>query len=259
MITVDPSKRTIMLAQMFVPETPDRPRLFAVLGGRSPGLIAVDRVSSPTWCFVRCAWSGRVFLSGSPSRTAVIDIIDRFRGAGHVLLDLADPRVRLYPYRAAATEHRLEFCSRRSKDPAFTRLLNHMPGGCDVQAIDFESLSACQWKKDLLYVFGSAERLLQDSLGFGVFCGGVLVSEAHAFFWGGSLVEIGAITKEAYRGRGYATLAAAHLIAGCEEREYTTYWGCDVENPASAAVARRLGYGEPRAYTLEFYPAAEPL
>jgi RimJ/RimL family protein N-acetyltransferase len=173
-----------------------------------------------------------------------------------VLLDRADPSARLYPPRAAATEQRLEFCSRRATDPAFTRLLNHRPGGCDVHAIDRESFPACQWQQDLLSVFGSAERFLHDSLGFGVFYGGVLVSEAHAFFWGGSLVEIGAITKAAYRGRGYATLAAAHLIHGCEERGYITYWGCDVENPASAAVARRLGYGEPRAYTLEFYPMA---
>ena len=67
---------------------------------------------------------------------------------------------------------------------------------------------------------------------------------------GAGTVEIGAITHEDARGKRYAPHAAAHLIADLEERGYITYWCCDQPNAASAAVARRLGYGEPRPYRL---------
>jgi len=56
------------------------------------------------------------------------------------------------------------------------------------------------------------------------------------------MIEIGTITGEAYRGRGYAALTCAQLIRECEARGYRTYWNCAKDNQASAGLARRLGY-----------------
>jgi RimJ/RimL family protein N-acetyltransferase len=56
------------------------------------------------------------------------------------------------------------------------------------------------------------------------------------------MIEIGTITGEAYRGRGYAALTCTRLIQECEACGYRTYWNCSKENQASAGLARRLGY-----------------
>jgi len=69
-----------------------------------------------------------------------------------------------------------------------------------------------------------------------------LLSEAFAADAALGMIEIGTITGEAYRGRGYAALTCTRLIRECEARSYRTYWNCAKENLASAGLARRLGY-----------------
>jgi RimJ/RimL family protein N-acetyltransferase len=93
-------------------------------------------------------------------------------------------------------------------------------------------------------------------LGFVLLDGKSILSEAHAFFWGDTVVEIGVITAEGQRGLGYASMVSAYLVQACECRGYATYWACHVDNLASAAVARKLGYRLENEVSLAWYPAA---
>ncbi len=70
---------------------------------------------------------------------------------------------------------------------------------------------------------------------------------------GSTYAEIGAITHEPYRGRGLAPIAVAYLIEALSERGYQAYWSCDIDNPASATVARKLGFRIERFYEVWEY------
>lgn len=69
-----------------------------------------------------------------------------------------------------------------------------------------------------------------------------LLSEAFAGDAALGMIEIGTITGEPYRRRGYATFCCAQLIRECEARGYRTYGNCAKDNLASAGLARRMGY-----------------
>ena len=69
-----------------------------------------------------------------------------------------------------------------------------------------------------------------------------IVSEAFACYIGGGFAEIGYITSEKYRGKGYVTLAAAFLMRKCLSRGLVPIASCNAENLASARTCQKLGY-----------------
>jgi RimJ/RimL family protein N-acetyltransferase len=85
-----------------------------------------------------------------------------------------------------------------------------------------------------------------------------LLSEAFAADAALGMIEIGTITSESYRRRGYAAVAYAHLIRECEARGYRTYWNCAKDNLASAGLARSLGHQGEKAYRYVVYSPPDP-
>lgn len=242
---------------LFNPETPDRPRLFAVLEGNAPGRIFADDPERPDQCVVREDYFGRVFFSRGVTSELAEDAFERLRLDGQVVLDADDPvTANFAEEKPTRLFTRLEFISTLADKPDVQRWLSSVPDGSVVIRLDEDVFDRSQWRDRLLRIFGSTDRYLTESIGYGLLQGESLLAEAHAFFWGGQLVEVGTVTHEQWRGRGYGSVVTAHLVVECEERGYTTYWGCELENKASAAIARHLGYGEPREYHLVAYPSA---
>jgi GNAT superfamily N-acetyltransferase len=248
MIELYPPGDTERLGDLFDEHVPDRPRLYAVLEGRAPGRVLADQRTDPRCCIARESWFGRVFFSAGTTTEEAVAGIER--PEGQVVIDADDPACSGIVRDTATCDERLEFCRPLLGSTEVGQLLMIRPVSCEILPIDIEAFKSCEWRDWLLRVFGSAERYIAESAGFGLFEDGILRSEAHAFFWGRGLVEIGVVTHSDFRGRGYASVAAAHLVAECERRGYTTYWGCDRSNGASAAVAARLGYGSPREYRI---------
>lgn len=56
--------------------------------------------------------------------------------------------------------------------------------------------------------------------------------------------EIGVYTREAYRGRGYATAAASMVAQAAQEEGLIPIWGSGAHNAASLRVAQKLGFKE---------------
>jgi predicted GNAT family acetyltransferase len=71
-------------------------------------------------------------------------------------------------------------------------------------------------------------------------------------------MEIGVMTAEAHRGKGYATRVSAHVIARCLERGASVAWSCETDNPTSIAIARRLGFQDERTYPVLVYRSTKP-
>jgi RimJ/RimL family protein N-acetyltransferase len=88
--------------------------------------------------------------------------------------------------------------------------------------------------------------VIQHTLGVVILHGEIIVCEAATGAPTHGLIEVGVTTAEAYRGKGFASIACARLIEMCEEEGYKTWWDCAKQNIPSVRLAKRLGYeGEP--------------
>jgi RimJ/RimL family protein N-acetyltransferase len=102
----------------------------------------------------------------------------------------------------------------------------------------------------LIGVYGSAEKALQEGIGLCLTRGQEILCEASAGPSSNGLIEIGVETKRDHRQHGYATWVCSCLIQECEGLGLRTYWNCDAQNPASIALARKLGYRSGKRYRL---------
>jgi GNAT superfamily N-acetyltransferase len=99
--------------------------------------------------------------------------------------------------------------------------------------------------------FRSFEDFSARGCGFGILHGGKFVAGASSTAIGGGKLEIEIQTHPDYRRRGLAKAVGAELMLHCFKEGLEPCW--DAANPASAALARELGFiaaGKYSAYTL---------
>ncbi|HSN99679.1 MAG TPA: GNAT family N-acetyltransferase [Candidatus Nanopelagicales bacterium] len=251
MIEIDIAQHTEVLRALLDGSVKEeRPRLFAVLGGRHRGRALVDAMPRPRWVVLREDLFGTSYLGGEIDRASLRAVITELCRRGRVLLDRGDPRVNLVAAEAGGEDARIGFTGRIEDERRLGQFARAVPEGVRVQRIDRSLLEQCLWRGLVYRVFEDANGYLSGSLGFCVGEEGKVFAEAHAVMWGNGEVEIGTITGEDHRGAGYATAACAALVLACQQRGFRTYWGCDLDNPASAAIARKLGYPGEHRYDL---------
>lgn len=208
---------------------------------------------------VREALFGTTYLGGDIDGPSLREAVAELRRHGRVLLDGQDPRAAHFPSDPAGEDPRLGFSGWIRDRARLEQLAHRTPSDIQVRRLDWPTFQQCLWREHLLRVFGSVEGYLRNSLGFCMASKDEVLAEAHAFFWGDREVEIGTITGEQHRGAGHATTACAALVLACQARDHRTYWGCDIGNPASVAIARKLGYPEEHGYRLiRFEATADP-
>lgn len=152
---------------------------------------------------------------------------------------------------------RLEFYDYDPHSEVLAEWRKRIPDGVELRMIDMSLLQRCEWRDDMAFWCGSLDNFLRHDLGLCLMHGEEIIVEAYASALGSTYAEIGAITHEPYRGKGFAPIAVAHLIEAVERRGYHAYWSCDTDNPASAQVARKLGFIIERPYEgWEYMPNA---
>jgi RimJ/RimL family protein N-acetyltransferase len=156
---------------------------------------------------------------------------------------------------ASSVAPRLEFYDCDPGSSALAGLRSSLPEGLEVRPLDRQLLERCQWRDEIEFFCDSLDNFLVNGIGLAVMRGDEIISEAYATSLGETNAEIGAVTRAAYRGRGYASSACAHLIQACAQRGYRAYWSCDADNAASAQVARKLGFQREMAYQVLEYSA----
>ncbi len=240
------------LPGLYDPDVPNSPALWAVFLGMHTGRAVVDNTRQPTQCVLRTD-ARLTYASRQISQEFLLSAIGYLRHTGAIWLinaqaDLPAPK-------GYSILPRLEF---RDYDPhsrQLASLRSLLPEGSRLQRIDRGLLERCAWREDMEFYCGSLDNFLRNDLGLCMMNGEEIIVEAYASALGSYDAEIGAITHESYRGRGYAPIAVAYLIEILEQRGYHAYWSCDQDNPASARVARKLGFRVERPYEIHEYEA----
>lgn len=238
------------LPSLFDPHVPNNPVLWAVFEGRYAGQALVDDIQHPTQCVVRTE-AVLTYASQQVSQSFLGEAIDYFRHTRPVWL-IRSPSDPPAPdgYRAL---QRLEFFEYDPLSLILVDLRNRIPPGFEIRPIDSDLLNRCEWRDDMAFYCGSLENFLQYGLGSCLMHGEEIIVETYASALGAPYAEIGAITHEEYRSRGYAPIAVAYLIEALEQRGFHAYWSCDTDNHASAHVAYKLGFKIERPYEIWEY------
>ncbi|OGN94014.1 MAG: hypothetical protein A2Y88_14870 [Chloroflexi bacterium RBG_13_48_10] len=242
------------LPGLFDPHVPNNPALWATFSGRQVGQALVDDLQQPSQCVIRTE-AVLTYASQHVSQDFLAEAIDNFLQAGPIRLIRSqdDPPApvgcRIHP--------RLEFYDVDPNSTVLADWRSSLPNGYELRLIDRALLKRCLWRDDMAFYCGSLENFLRNGLGMCLMHGEQITVETYASALGSPYAEIGAITHEPFRGRDFATIAVAYLIEALEQRGYRAYWSCDIDNPASAKVARKLGFKVERRYEiLEYKPDA---
>ncbi len=242
---------------LFSNNIPNAPMLFSVLYGRNPGTVLVDEVKYPQQCVVRDnqGWTFRTLQTSLGFLKASVEyLLEEYDTASVISMSDSDVAARL-PLPARVIQ-RLAFSGRDTavQLDRFTHLSNS--DRLQIVEMDQSILDRCRWKSKIEQACGDIDNFLRNGSGFClVDKDGQIVTEAYAPFWGVTRVEIGIFTAEIYRGKGFATLASAYLISEIERQGYQAYWSCNLDNAGSVALAKKLGFSEPRHYFLLEYCA----
>ena len=96
----------------------------------------------------------------------------------------------------------------------------------------------------------TARRMLTEAIYAAAIIDGRIVARVEAYARSPRYANLGAYVLEEFRGRGLATAAAALVTRAALAAGQTPVWSTGETNPASQAVARKLGYRElPRTST----------
>jgi len=129
-----------------------------------------------------------------------------------------------------------------------------LPDGVHIRRINQEDarlLDAQSWSEGIFASYGSQKAFLARGLGYCLLHENQHVAVCLSFADSSAGVEIEVDTCPGFEGRGYATLVCARFVGACLDRHWIPLW--DATNPASAAIARKLGFVEGEQYTvLEF-------
>lgn len=239
-----------LLPSLFDPHVPNNPALWAVFNSRLSGMAVVDRLENPTQCVLRTV-ARLTYHSRQVSLPFLTAAIEHFKHTSLVWLTHlpGDPPA---PEGYVAMP-RLEFYDYPHFSPILADFRSRIPSGYDIRLIDKDLLDRCEWRDDMSFYCGSLDNFLLNGLGLCLMHGDEIIVEVYASSLGAPYAEIGVLTHAPYRGMGFAPITAAYLIEMLEQRGFHAYWSCDTDNPASAQVARKLGFLVERPYEILVY------
>lgn len=125
----------------------------------------------------------------------------------------------------------------------------------EIRPLDAALLPQCHHaKRELRKDFGDKiESYFEFGYGVCLLHRGQVVSEASAAYVAEGRIEVSVGTVEAYRRRGLASMASAHLAEETCKRGHALTWNCHAGNVESLNVARHLAFRSERPYREIYY------
>jgi GNAT superfamily N-acetyltransferase len=244
LVRITSAQVTTAIRSLFRTDEMQASRCFKVLEGTVPnGKILVDNLLDPHWALVQEAYDHCLFLGGNVDASAFTEAFAALRQEGDVLIGMPpdDPRLACFPPDAYYDNQVLEFYDR----PAGQGLEPHLrqiPAGCAIRRLDRDLVLRTEWGPADVAFFGGLDNWEKTSFGYVLMRGEEILSEASVGPPALGCYEPGVFTQEQHRGKGYGTLVTARLLQEIDAMGMQTYWNCTIQNLASAAIARKLGY-----------------
>lgn len=249
LIELNPGPATGRLEPMLASDLPTRPRGVAVLDGVLAGRVWTDDPDHPSAVLAIETADGTVYGAGELSRAAVADALAEVETkSGDLIFGFSgpdDPMRELVPGEAYWQGEAVDFTDRRPEAAGHA-----VPSGVEVVRIDAALLPRIEWAEDTLHAFGSADRWDELGIGFAVVADGELLAECLAGPRTRGILEMGVVTRESFRGRGYGTLVSRLAAEACEARGDRVWWNANAGNEPSLRIARRIGFMRERRYEL---------
>jgi RimJ/RimL family protein N-acetyltransferase len=247
--------RVAAAAERLIPaDAPARPRAVAVLEGLLSGRAWADDPQDPRAVLVMEDADGTVYGGGDLSPEAVRAALAGVETASGDLIfgfgSPEDPMRRLVPAEPYWRGEAIDFIDRVPPNDEAARADAPLPDGARVVRLDATLLTMTEWYEDTLHAFGSAERWESLGIGYAVMIGDRMVAESMAGPRCRGLLEMGVITREDQRRRGFGTLVSRLTARECEARGDRVWWNANADNAPSLAIARRLGFRQERRYDL---------
>jgi RimJ/RimL family protein N-acetyltransferase len=258
LIEINPSQVTPRYRALFDRSEPTSIRCMAVLGGGNAGRIFTDDLVQPRLGYVWERDDGHLYLGGMKDAARLQEMVYLLRRDGAVTLSFrdSDPMLDIFPPDPDAGAECLEF-----DRPIFGSDLSGyltLPASYEVFRMSRDLIEKSPRLDDTLSRYPSLETYFETGLGVCILHGDVTVCEARADMDVGGVREVGIFTMPAYRGKGWGTIAVAHLLKWCDELGCATYWDCAKYNIASVKITLKLGFRNERSYKLYgWFPAKE--
>lgn len=251
MIPVAPDQISSPLRALFAGcDLPAGVRCRGVLEGYNPGVIYTDDPARPAWAILRENTFGTLYPVGAVNKSILTMLVQEWQQSEVYIGLWPDDPLRAAVPDAPQYEGVVIDYSDRPLGEGLDNFLSAVPEGCEIRPMDADLHRQSPWFEDRIRSHGSIQMLLQKEIGFALVRDGALLSEATAGPVANGVMEMGTITLEPYRGRGYATVVCAFTIRECEARGLQTYWNCNRDNQPSVRLGRRLGYRTAREYLL---------
>lgn len=252
-IELSSTEVTPALHSLLAGDMPAGIRAQAVLAGNFPGRVLTDDPINPTWAAAYEEIYGTVYPVGQVTTGLLSELITHLRQENEVLIGLwpDDPLIPVLPADFVYEGWVVDFFDRQGDLEPFCW---QAPEGIVIQRRDVEILDRGRAHGKRRSFFWHMEKSPDLGIAIQIRLGdegeGELISEATAEPILADIMEIGIDTHDAFRGRGFATLACAHVIRACEAMGYATYWNANKSNVPSIKLAQKLGYRQEREYRL---------
>lgn len=250
---ITPGSSTDGLEVLLPADVPARPRAIAVLDATLTGRVWVDDPGEPRTVLVIETADGTVYGGGALTRELVADALAGVETrAGDLIFGFSgpdDPLRGIVPVAPYWEGQAIDFTDRQpGHDEATAVERAELPNGIRVVRVDATILPRTEWYEDTLHSFGSLERWESLGEGWAVADGEQLLAECTAGPMTRGLLEMGVVTREAHRRRGYGTLVSRLVARACEARGDAVWWNANAGNAPSIAIARHIGFQRERAY-----------
>jgi len=205
----------------------------------------------------------RLFIPGGDAyHPAARDFLEGLTGFAALIPASGDWEARIqetFTGRSVALP-RYAFTSEKLDGKRLLKFSMKIPDGYSMVPMDIDLARRLAGEKsefasDHLLNYESPEDFIARGFGFCILRAEEIVSAATTFVTCKAGIEIQINTREAHRGKGLATTAAARLLLHSLSLGLDPNW--DAENKISVGLAKKLGYTPQGTYTLFVIPGAE--
>ena len=225
-----------------------------MLDGVLNGRVWVDDPRHPTAVVVIEDVDGTLYAGGPVTAEALRTTLAHVETAsGDLIFGFSgpdDPLHRLVPAEPYWSGEAIDFDDRAPARAEEDALRRPLPDGAELRRLDRHTLASIEWYADTIHAFGSVDAWERAGIGYAVMRDGRPLAECVAGPRARGLLEMGVVTREEHRRKGFGTLVSRAVAVACEAAGDAVWWNANAANAGSIAIARRLGFRRERRYQL---------